>query len=246
MNFKERFYQNYTSTHVTHRKGEPTLAAFRRSFPSWEKQLGPLLPPARDARIIDGGCGVGGLVYWLQQRGYTRAEGIDVSAEQIAKARDLGISQVRRSDLAAALKTRQEPYDAIILRDVIEHFPREEIVATLDACRDALSPGGRLIIQVPNAESPFFGRIRYGDFTHETAFSLSSLNQLLNVIGFEEIQVYPTESAVTGLKSFLRYLLWNMVKAVYHTLVFAELGRGRRIFTQGLIAVGRVSSADKP
>jgi hypothetical protein len=150
---------------------------------------------------------------------------------------------VQQADVAEYLAGRRDHYDALILRDVLEHFTRDEIVEVLETCRSAIRPGGLLIVQVPNAESPFFGRIRYGDFTHELAFSSSSVTQLFNVLGFEDPRVYPTDPAIAGARSLARSLLWAGVKAFYRLLLFAELGRGRWIFTQGLIAVGRVPAA---
>ncbi len=94
-----------------------------------------------------------------------------------------------------------------------------------------------MIIQVPNAESPFFGRIRYGDFTHEMAFSTSSLQQLLQVMSFTQIRTFAVEPAITNTKSLLRFYLWKMVERFYKLLLFAELGSGSRIVTQGIIAV---------
>ena len=243
MTFKDRFYRNYTSTHITGRKGEATLERFQREFATWDKHFGSLLSSDRASRILDVGCGRGGLVYWLQQRGYRNASGIDLSAEQVDTARRLGIPNVQQADVAEYLAGRRDYYDALILRDVLEHFTRDEIVEVLETSRSAIRPGGLLIVQVPNAESPFFGRIRYGDFTHELAFSSSSLTQLFNVLGFEDPRVYPTDPAIAGVRSLVRSLLWAGVKAFYRLLLFAELGRGRWIFTQGLIAVGRVPAA---
>ena len=246
MTLKDRFYQSYTSTHITHRKGEAALEQFRAEFPAWDQHFAPLLPTLKDARILDAGCGRGGLVYWLNQQGYHRAEGIDVSAEQVETARGVGIANVQQADLRSYLDLRSQHYDALILRDVLEHFTRDEIIDVLELCRGALRPGGVVIVQVPNAESPFFGRIRYGDFTHELAFTQSSLAQLFNVVGFEDLRVYPTEPIIRGSRSLARAALWGLVKAFYRVLLFAELGRGQWIFTQGLIAVGRVPSHALP
>ena len=85
MTFKERFYQSYASTHVNHRKGEAALDRFRTEFPVWDKHFGHLLPPSREARILDVGCGRGGMVYWLNERGYQNAEGVDLSVEHIRR-----------------------------------------------------------------------------------------------------------------------------------------------------------------
>lgn len=240
MTFKERFYRSYTSTHVNHRKGEAALDRFRSEFPVWEKHFGHLLPSDREAHILDGGCGRGGMVYWLKQRGFENVEGIDFSVEQVETARRLGIPNVQQADLTSYLHSRRAYYDALILRDVVEHFTREQIIEMLELCRESLRPGGRVIVQVPNAESPFFGRIRYGDFTHELAFTSSSIAQLFNVLGFENPRVYSTEPAITGVRSLGRAALWGAVKTFYRLLLFAELGSGNRIFTQGLIAVGHV------
>lgn len=237
--YKARFYKLYQSTHVRHRKGLATLELFQRQAPGWRRLFGPLLPAAPDAAIVDVGCGSGSLLWWLQQMGYRRAEGIDVSPEQVELAAQLGVRNVRQADLREFLSAHGERFDAVILRDVIEHFDRPTVLDVLRLCRSALRPGGRIVLQVPNAESPFFGRIRYGDFTHELAFSVSSLEQLLAVCGFESVQCHPTPPLVASLRSAARLPLWWMVQALYHLLLFAELGRGhRRIVTQGIIAVG--------
>jgi hypothetical protein len=150
---------------------------------------------------------------------------------------------VHQADLTHFLRSRLHSYDVLILRDVLEHFPRDQVVEVLELCRQASRPGGLVIVQVPNAESPFFGRIRYGDFTHELAFTTTSISQLFNVVGLEDPRVYPTEPVIAGVRSFFRAALWGAIKLLYRILLFAELGRGKWIFTQGLIAVGRVPSA---
>ena len=240
MTFKDRFYQSYTSTHVTHRKGEATLDRFRAEFPGLGKALRPPSADRPRGQNSRRGLRTGRLVYWLGQRGYRNAEGIDISAEQVEAAHQLGIANVRQADLTQYLGSHREHYDALILRDVVEHFTREQIIEVLELCRAATRPGGVVIVQVPNAESPFFGRIRYGDFTHELAFTSTSVAQLFNVLGFLDLRVYPTEPVIGGVRSLGRAVLWTLVKAFYRVLLFAELGRGQWIFTQGLIAVGRV------
>jgi 2-polyprenyl-3-methyl-5-hydroxy-6-metoxy-1,4-benzoquinol methylase len=243
MNFKDRFYQSYTSTHVNHRKGEAALDRFQAEFPAWQKHFGRHLPSSRQAPILDVGCGRGGMVYWLGQLGYENAEGIDLSSEQVETANRLGIKNVRQADLTSYLDSQPGHYETLILRDVIEHFTREQVLEVLQLCRRATRPGGTVIVQVPNAESPFFGRIRYGDFTHELAFTSSSITQLFNVLGFEDPRVYATEPAVVGVGSLGRTVLWAAVKTFSRILLFAELGGGKRILTQGLIAVGSVPQA---
>lgn len=239
MNYKSEFYEKYFSTHVLHRKGQPSLDQFNQRAVYYQRVWGRFFPGDKNARIIDIGCGTGSLIWWLQQSGFTSAEGIDISPEQIEIARGFGITNIEQAELKTFLATKATEYDVVILRDVLEHFTKEDIVKALEVCHAALRRGGIIILQVPNAETPFFGRIRYGDFTHEIAFSASSLQQLLHVMGFGEVRVYSTPPIVTGPRSLLRFLLWRGVEVLYRVLLFAETGRLNSVVTESIIAVAR-------
>jgi len=243
MNYKQKFYERYVSTHITHREGEVTLEVFRQRAVYFQKKWRSLFPQNTNSSILDIGCGNGSLIWWLQSVGYSQAEGIDISTEQVAEAHRLGVQNIYVADLKNFVSDKHNHYDVLILRDVLEHFSKEEILDILALCLDALKTEGHIIIQVPNAEAPFFGRIRYGDFTHELAFSVSSLQQLLQIMGFTDIRTYPTEPVFTNFKSLVRLGLWKIVELFYKLLLFAELGQGHRIVTQGIIAVGSKSNS---
>jgi 2-polyprenyl-3-methyl-5-hydroxy-6-metoxy-1,4-benzoquinol methylase len=234
--YRERFYRGYYSTHILPREGEVTLARFRAQAAMYDRVWAGLLPPERSARILDVGCGSGSLVWWMQRRGYRDAAGIDVSAEQVEVARRLGVANVEAADLAEYLTPHRAVFDRLILRDVLEHFPRDRILEVLDLCRCALRPDGRLLLQVPNAEAPLWGRIRYGDFTHEIAFTEGALRQVLAVTGYHRIGFHPAGPVLHGPKDLPRHLLWLVVEQVYKLLVFAETGRRRVIVTESIIA----------
>jgi 2-polyprenyl-3-methyl-5-hydroxy-6-metoxy-1,4-benzoquinol methylase len=242
--YKDRFYRAYYSSHIVPRKGEFTLERFRAYARVYDHVWRSILPADKNARILDAGCGSGSLVWWLQQRGWEQAGGIDVSAEQVAIANALGVRNVVEGDLIPFLADKQGWYDRVILRDVVEHFPRDAIVDMLDGCRRALRPGGALVIQVPNAGTPLWGRIRHGDFTHEMAFTEGSLQQLLAVIGFDDVRFLPAGPVLQGARGLPRHLLWKGVEAFYKMLVYAETGRRHAIVTEGIIAMATVGPAD--
>ena len=129
-----------------------------------------------------------------------------------------------RSDVLEFLRDRAAQYDLLIARDLFEHLTKEDALEGLTLCREALRPGGALLLQVPNGESPFAGRIIYGDFTHETAFTQTSLNQVLRAAGFDSVMCHPVRPVVYGLKSWLRSLVWRVVEAAIITAVVAEVG----------------------
>jgi len=73
--YRREFYRVYASTHTVPRKGVLTPERLRARAQQWRTQFGPLLPGRKDARILDAGCGDGVLLWWLQDSGYTQAEG---------------------------------------------------------------------------------------------------------------------------------------------------------------------------
>jgi 2-polyprenyl-3-methyl-5-hydroxy-6-metoxy-1,4-benzoquinol methylase len=233
--YRRRFYDRYRSTYVEKRDPGGTAEAHARRFPIWERLIARHLPASRDALILDCGCGEGYLVSWLVSRGYRRASGVDASAEEVAVAQSLGLP-VEHGEMLPALAASRGSLDFIILRNVLEHFPKEEMIATLTAARQALRPGGVLWIQAPNAESPFGARLRYADFTHQLAFTQDSMQQVLRIAGFDSVEVGPVRAGFTGLRG----LLWKCVEALYKLLLTAELGNGRYVVTQDLFAVARI------
>jgi len=242
--YKERLYATYLADHLTPRKGGASLDALRARSARWDKTLRPFLPDDRSAAIADLGCGYGSVVWWLQQRGYAHAGGVDVSHDQIEQGTRLGVGQLQQGDVLEFLRTATGRYDLLIARDLFEHLTKEDTLEALTLCREALRPGGALLLQVPNGESPFAGRIIYGDFTHETAFTQASLSQVLRAAGFDSVACHPVRPVVYGVKSWLRAVVWRLVEGLLVTAIVAEVGPVRPIVTQNLLAVAR--SAARP
>lgn len=163
-----------------------------------------------------------------------------MSKEQVAAADELGVQGVQEGDLRTALcGLPNDGLDAIVAFDVIEHLSTDELLEFSDQALRVLAPGGRLIVHVPNGESPFFGRVRYGDVTHERAFTRRSITQLMSTAGFHLVRCYSDTPVVHGPVSLVRWLLWNGIRLVLWVVVAAEtvdIDR-RAIFTQNLLAV---------
>jgi 2-polyprenyl-3-methyl-5-hydroxy-6-metoxy-1,4-benzoquinol methylase len=235
--FKNSFYEQYVTTHIKGRKAEGSIEDFKVKARNFDQQLRPLIPTSKSAQIVDLGCGNGSIVWWLQNEGYSYSSGVDISQEQIDIGQKIGVKNLVLQDVKQFLNSKASSFDCIIARDFFEHFSKSEIVALLQAAHFALRESGSIIIQVPNGESPFFGRIRYGDFTHETAFTQSSLSQLLNMMGFEKIRCFPVEKRVDSVKSLLRFAAWKFVSCIYKFFLFSELGKGKRVVTQNILSV---------
>lgn len=190
------------------------------------------------------GCGAGSFLLYLRSEGYRRVRGIDLAEEQVALAHSLGITDVEMADASAYLASHAGAYDLIVAMDVLEHFPKSEVLRFLDLIHGALRPGGSLLLRTPNADSPFHSWIRYADFTHEVSFTPLSIRQVLRAAGFADIDVVPLEPYVHGPASALRWLLWKIVKQMIRLYLLIEQGTaGSGVFTANLCAVARRAPA---
>ncbi len=103
-------------------------------------------------------------------------------------------------------------FGLIAMLDILEHFTRDELFPLLEAVSARLEPGGRLIVSVPNADSPQASRAIYADITHEIAFTPTSLEEMmfchgLNVVGMRDpwpAPVSPIRKAYRMLSSVAR------------------------------------------
>jgi len=145
----------------------------------------------RDANIVDLGCGSGKMLYLLKGLGFTNLKGVDISSDQVTAAKQV-IEEVYQSDAINWLENRNEEFNLILALDLIEHFYKEEALIFLERCFSALKPGGRLILQTPNASSPFGIYHIYNDNTHEWAYNVNQLERLLRRAGFVNINVRET------------------------------------------------------
>jgi 2-polyprenyl-3-methyl-5-hydroxy-6-metoxy-1,4-benzoquinol methylase len=249
--FKERIYRDYYRLHVLPRKGPLTPKKLASAAKSFDLHFGEFLPEDKTSAILDVGCGSGSLVWWLQSRGFQQAAGIDLSPDQIEAGRSLSIANLHLESLPEHLeRVGRDRYRLVFLRDVLEHLEPAEVLDFLDQVRTALAPGGHLVIQTPNGASPFFGRVLYGDFSHERAFTATSLSQILLLTGFEEFKFKPFEPRLPKLtwrsirsprswRDLRRALAWKLVKRFYRFLIYAEIGEGDVIVTYNLIASAR-------
>ena len=121
----------------------------------------------------------------------------------------------------------------------MEHLTKEEILSLFELIAGSLKLGGGFVIQTVNGEGPLAGRLGYGDFTHETILTRTSLSQALRVAGFGDIDVFTQAPAVHGLKSFVRFCLWSLFQIGIRLYVLVETGSAEGIFSQNIIVLAR-------
>jgi len=239
MSYKDKFYSKYVSSHTQNLYGSASLAAMRSQFRILDSYYGKFLPKDRNAKLLDLGCGNGGFVYWLLNSGFEDAGGIDISEEQVKEARNLGIKNILGGDFRKFLKNKKSEYDLISARDILEHFTKEEVIDILDLIYGALKSGGVFIAQTANAENILWGRLRHGDFTHDSAFTKESMKQLLTLTGFREAHIYPQRPVAHGPISSVRFIFWKIFELLLRFYLLVETGEAKGIFTQNILVMAK-------
>lgn len=239
MKYRNRIYGSYVSTGIDINK-IVGIGELEKRGPTMRNLIKNFFPHDRSSKILEIGCGHGALIYFANKMGYSNIEGIDGSSQQIQLAHALNIEGVRHGDLLSNLREIEgNLLDVVVAFDVIEHFTKDELIDLVDEIQRVLKPNGRWIIHAPNARSPFVGVIRYGDFTHEQAFTEESLTQVLKSSGFREINFFECKPLIYGVKSFIRSVMWRATKILVTIFNAAETGSFERkaIWTRNFYAI---------
>lgn len=214
-------YDSYFSTHFTKYqslKPQDAVPFYRAMFAS-------VLPPSKDARILELGAGLGKFAYFLKSLEYRNVVCVDISPQLAELARQhAGVEITVVSEPMDFLRAQPErSFDAVFMLDVIEHLPKESVIAYLSAVRRVLKTGGTLHVTTENMASPVGGRIQhYLDFTHEYNFCDVSLAQVLSIAGFSEIRFRPMPDRATGPRSLFYWVLRKILHGVYRMIYTIE------------------------
>jgi len=224
--YRELLYGNYFSSQgFTASSLEETLN-HRKYYNNYF--LKRFLPEDKNIKILDLGCGYGAILISLQDLGYSNFTGVDSwESIQLLKATQLE-NRVVEADIITFLEKsveEGEKWDVILAIDVLEHFTKDELVYILPLLRQLVSISGRLIIKIPNAQSPTLaGTVTFGDFTHETHFTPGSLTQVLKSCNFMNVKAYEAHPVPHTIVSSIRYYLWNVIRLLHTFLYAVETG----------------------
>ena len=235
--YRQQIYENYLTTTFDARN-DVSSDGTAHSAKVFVREMGKYLPNEKDAAILEIGCGLGGFLTACRNLGYTAVTGLDISPEQVAFCKQLGFEDVFCADGVNFLRETSEQYSLIVMSDVLEHIPKEQVLLTLGMVFQHLLPGGKIILRVPNLSNPFNIRTRYVDFTHEVGFTKESLAQVLRVSGFRVVTVhgaFVSDPRWLVRLVFERMLWWLYIQFYRRTMhLSSEVVPGKN-----LIAVGK-------
>lgn len=110
----------------------------------------------KEIKILDAGCGTGGMMQFLIQNGYNNIEGFDYSEDAVAFCleRKLNVKQIDITQLLSEYS--ENTYDIIINNDVLYQFENDDIKKIMTSLLTKLKIGGHLITN-NQAHKIFYG-----------------------------------------------------------------------------------------
>jgi SAM-dependent methyltransferase len=210
---QERFYVQEFSAFMAGRSGasgaweipERHVAANQAQQLRRQKYLMPALP-TKPGRILEIGCSSGFMLYPLLEQGH-ECVAIEPSGAFASYVRNRGVTCYESFEQLLASGSANGGFDVIMHFFVLEHISEAE--SFLQGQLKLLRPGGKLVIEVPNAadalasvyDIPAFERF-YWSIAHSWYFSESSLRHLLKQLG------HPFEIVLDQRYDLSNHMIW--------------------------------------
>lgn len=226
-NYRKNLFETYHSTHGTYVDLDDATKTdwfLRYVGDNYLPHLSGL--DRNKAAILEIGCNKGFALLALEHVGFKNIFGVDMSPADIRVAKELVPSaKFQVGDAHPYLRKNKKKFDVILLKAVLEHIPKDEVVPFLKSIREGLKEGGLVIVDVPNMDWIASQHERYMDFTHENGFTRESLAQVLRNV-FTSVTV---EKGKPVLSQGLRGLARDMLRPVFLGLLgltFRLVGEG--------------------
>lgn len=188
-----------------------TYFTARESWRDWRIEARHLIDLARvvpGARVLEIGCGGGGLLRLLGERGadVVGVDTLDTALDLARKRLNTDEHRPAQKDLVrvgddAALPFHDSAFDAVIGQHVIEHLP--DVDAALREYKRVLKTSGHIALATPNARHP--DPAHFSDADHTRIFAPRELQQAAERAGFVIdtcYTIFPFLSHVRALRGF--------------------------------------------
>ncbi|WP_172124348.1 MULTISPECIES: methyltransferase domain-containing protein [unclassified Devosia] len=139
--------------------------------------------------VLDIGCGRGEWIKMLADNNIA-SRGVDMNGAMAAACREQGLDAVAGDAIAYMRSLPPNTLGAVTGFHIVEHLAFEDLIAMLDAARQALMPGGVILFETPNPENLVVGGCTFNnDPTHNKPLPPEVLRFLAEARGFEQTRV---------------------------------------------------------
>lgn len=173
------------------------------------KILKPLVKN-KTLKILDYGCGVGTLDFFLAKMGHS-VMGVDISPKAISickkSAKAIGVNTNTKFKIVNSISGK---FDLVICSEVLEHLKND--YSTVQKLSKLLKKNGKIVISVPSTNAPLFKihLAKYFDAKvgHLRRYSVNSLSDLIERNNFKILNIYKTEGILRNSLYIFPDLNW--------------------------------------
>lgn len=165
--------------------------------------------------VLEIGCGSGNFLRYLRHKNYKSFVGVDMDDQLADALSDLSDAEIYLDDVSETLETHLSgrTFDRIVLFDVLEHIDLPMLRELMKTLHSHIAPGGKVLIRVPNVESPWGLKMQFGTFDHVTPLGPGRLAELAIMTDWHCERCFPQppmnpirrtkEALANGILSFL-------------------------------------------
>lgn len=175
-------------------------------------------------RILDIGCGDGSFsFYFAQKYPNIKIDSFDISKDKITKCQAI-LNELPLKNIEFFCKDLRETsfsneYDLVLMIDVLEHIPITDSHLVIKKLREAIKPGGYLLLHLPIQEPK---RIFNESFFKKTAVDVKATHKD-NLWNTHNVVLLLTNNGfvlkkVRNTFGFLGKLLWEIDKIIYENI----------------------------
>lgn len=140
-----------------------------------------------DLRILDAGCGIGQIAFWLAER-YPNAfiKAIDIDARRVREfgsfLKKANVTKIHCKVERVEDVAEREEFDLIVCCSVLEFVKDEE--RALYGFHIALNRGGKLVVEVPHQDEDLLSSPRSAVYPYRRTYTIEGLCAILQKLGF--------------------------------------------------------------
>ncbi len=159
----------------------------------YDREFAELTGASPSMSVLEIGCGTGLFLRYLEACGYREIVGVDMDENLADALGDLKRSEIHFDDVMSVLKNKlaNRKFDRIVLLDVAEHLQLDVLVELMKLLGSHINHNGRLLLRVPNVESPWGLRFFFGSFDHVTPLGPGRMFELGVMTGWSCDGIFP-------------------------------------------------------
>ncbi len=212
-------------SYLTQLKSVGNSLTFQRKKEYIANNFGPhinSLLKKKKVAVLEIGPGLGEFIAYCSENNRVQIDIVELDKSTIRYIqKNFIVRTVFQNEFIWKIDKKLQKYDIVMMTQVLEHIQPKHHIQVLRTIYKHMNVGGKCIITVPNIGNPLASFERYYDYTHHTAFTEHSLQQLIDFASLKNASFslqgfhIPQSTPVNIMRAFLQKILHSVFKILY-------------------------------